>query len=370
MWCTPQKNICRLSKSTSEPMETDTVPPIPQMTCMLLSISHLTSWIVKCVTGKMKAIAAKNTAASLKWLAKPNPESVRLIVVTGVSGAGRSSALKAFEDAGYYCVDNLPPQLVGPLCALDHKLTKVAVGLDVRAGAFLHGAADALSSVRKTHSVEIIFLDCSDDRLIQRFSESRRPHPLGLADKTSHVGRTPSFAPVSNLDVISAIQKERERLSELRSLAYRVIDTSTMSVHELRRAMFDHMNERAPSMYVRFLSFGFKYGVPVDSDLVFDVRFLPNPFFDPELKPLTGLDAPVSDFVTKRPEAIQWLKDVKQLLEHSLPQYVNEGKAYLTIAIGCTGGRHRSVAMTEVLHKALSPLSDLPMNAQHRDVGK
>lgn len=279
---------------------------------------------------------------------------LHIVVVTGMSGAGRSSALRVLEDLGYFCVDNLPPRLAPELVSLlGNDIARIGLGIDVRTGSFLVGAEKLIEELTAGgHEVEVLFLDCADDALVRRYSETRRPHPLAPGG-----------------DVLEAIGRERERLSSLRGRAKRVVDTSRLSVHDLRRVLVEHLaNEKAVSMQVRIVSFGFKYGLPVDADLVFDVRYLANPHFIPELKPLTGRDAPVSDYVLQSTEAQELLADVKQLLDRTLPRYEREGKAYLTIAIGCTGGRHRSVALTEELGRMLG--EQRAVSISHRDIAR
>ncbi len=259
-----------------------------------------------------------------------------IVVVTGMSGAGRTSALHVLEDLGYFCVDNLPPQLAPQLVEMvEGELKRVGFGMDVRTGAFLVGAADILDALaQKGHQTEVIFLDCADEVLVRRFSETRRPHPLA-----------------EGADVLAGIRAERERLSALRTRARHVIDTSRTSVHDLRRSLIDYMARGGtrPRMAVRVVSFGFKYGLPVDADLVFDLRFLPNPHFVPELRPLTGREPEVAAYVLEADATKELIADLQELLGHALPRYEREGKAYLTIAVGCTGGRHQSVAVAEHL---------------------
>ncbi len=291
--------------------------------------------------------------------------ALHVVVVTGMSGAGRSSALRVLEDLGFYCVDNLPPQLAPELLRLFDEgessrlllggaVRQIGLGIDVRTGAFLESAGEFVDRVRSSgHEVELLFLDCADDMLVRRYSETRRPHPL---------------APEG--DVMEAISRERVQLSTLRQRATHVIDTSRLSVHELRRALVEYVGRAATSvaMRVRVVSFGFKYGLPVDADLVFDVRFLDNPHFVPHLRPQTGLDAPVRDFVLGSPETQELVGDVLTLLEHTLPRYEREGKAYLTVAIGCTGGRHRSVAIAEHIAERLRGTREIVV--AHRDVAR
>ncbi len=279
---------------------------------------------------------------------------LHIVVVTGMSGAGRSSALRVLEDLGYFCVDNLPPPLAPQLVSLlEGELTRVGFGIDVRTGTFLEGAERTLDALAEQgHDTEVIFLDCADDILVRRFSETRRPHPLA-----------------QGADVLAGIRAERERLSALRTRARHVIDTSSTSVHDLRRSLIDYIARGGsrPRMAIRVVSFGFKYGLPVDADLVFDLRFLPNPHFVTGLRPLTGRDAPVAEYVLEAEETKELLADLQAMLAHTVPRYEREGKAYLTIAVGCTGGRHRSVAIAEHLASWLRQ-SDHDAIVAHRDV--
>ena len=283
--------------------------------------------------------------------------SLNILVVTGLSGAGRSTALHVLEDLGFFCVDNLPPSLAPELLALvsaDEKRSRVGLGIDVRTGAFLEGVETALKDLEdKGHSVEVLFLDCADDVLVRRFSETRRPH--ALADDG---------------DLLRAIQGERQRLAWLRQRADRVIDTTKLSTHELRRLLVEQANrdEKTQGMVTRVVSFGFKYGLPVDADLVFDLRFLPNPYFIEALRPLAGTDEEVSKYVLQSSEAKEFLDDLWPLLERTLPRYQGEGKAYLTIAFGCTGGRHRSVAVAKEIASRLKEQYEVALS--HRDTNR
>ena len=290
--------------------------------------------------------------------------SSHVVIITGLSGAGRSSALRVLEDAGYFCVDNLPPRLAPELLALvdgerepvppsrDGTVPdRVGLGIDVRTGAFLSGAEETIADLEATgHHVQVIFLDCADDVLVRRFSETRRPHSLARTG-----------------DLQGAIAGERERLAGLRARADIVIDTTEFSVHDLRHHLIDYVGRDPdrPSMVVRLVSFGFKYGVPVHADLVFDLRFLPNPHFVDALRPKTGMDPEVSAYVLEAPETQELLRHLRPLLDYALPQYAREGKAYLTVALGCTGGRHRSVAMAEELGHQLG--EDHEVVVAHRD---
>lgn len=278
----------------------------------------------------------------------------QIVVVTGLSGAGRSTALRVLEDAGFFCVDNLPPALAPDLLSLAHhqgKLERVGLGIDVRTGAFLNGAEQTLSALeREGHEVQVIFLDCADDVLVRRFSETRRPHALARDG-----------------DLHGAIAGERERVAGLRARADIVIDTTELNVHDLRRHLIDYIRRDTehPSMVVRLLSFGFKYGIPAHADLVLDLRFLPNPHFVEALRPKTGMDPEVSKYVLDAPQTQEFLRRLRPLLDFSLPQYAREGKAYLTVAVGCTGGRHRSVAIAEELGRQLGSAHEVVVS--HRD---
>jgi RNase adapter protein RapZ len=281
-------------------------------------------------------------------------EAPHVVVITGLSGAGRSSALRVLEDAGFFCVDNLPPGLAPELLGLvgrEGKLWRVGLGIDVRTGAFLSGAEAMVSDLEASgHRVQVIFLDCADEVLVRRFSETRRPHALARTG-----------------DLHGAIARERERLAGVRARADIVIDTSDFSVHDLRHQLIDYIGRDPdrPSMVVRLVSFGFKYGVPVHADLVFDLRFLPNPHFVEALRPKTGMDPEVSAYVMEAPETQELLRHLRPLLDYALPQYAREGKAYLTVALGCTGGRHRSVAMAEELGRQLGEGHEVVV--AHRD---
>ncbi len=268
----------------------------------------------------------------------------QIVVITGMSGSGKSTAIRALEDAGYFCIDNLPAPLLMKVTELGGEQTRLAFVIDVREGSFLKDAPHALDEARRAgHHVEVLFLDASDEALTRRYSETRRRHPLSGSGS-----------------VADGLKLEREALKELRDQAEHVVDTSTMTVHELRRQVTTRFSTGSTGMALTVMSFGFKYGVPSNADLVFDVRYLPNPFFVPELKPLTGKDAKVAAFVVDRPDAWEFLDRTFDLLAFLMPRYQKEGKAYLTVAIGCTGGKHRSVAIAEAL---LARLKETPMGA-------
>ena len=257
-----------------------------------------------------------------------------LIIITGMSGSGKASVLKSFEDLGYYCVDNLPIELVKNFAELSRsaEFERTALVIDVREGQQLHRLPQIVTELRKHLQVRIVFLDCSDETLVRRFSESRRPHPLGR-----------------DMAVPQAISAERERLNAIRQLADFVIDTSKLTVHDLRARALDtfRRSHSDTAISVGFVSFGFKHGIPQDCDLLFDVRFLPNPHFIPALRPFTGKDPKVAKYVMSFPQTLEFIGRISELLIYLLPHYVREGKSYLTIGFGCTGGQHRSVLISE-----------------------
>jgi len=287
----------------------------------------------------------------------PMETRLRVVVVSGMSGAGKSTALRALEDFGFFCVDNMPLPLVPQFIELADTrpdIVRVALGIDARGHAFGRGAGGLASELRSAgHRVSVFFFDASDETLVRRFSESRRPHPLAPEE-----------------DTLTGIQREREALSQLRAQADEVIDSSHLTVHQLRSSLATMLpsDTDVGEMVIRLMSFGFRYGIPVDADLVVDVRFLPNPYYEPDLKPLAGTDKAVSDFILSKPQSVDFLQRYSELLSTLLSHYRREGKSYLTVALGCTGGRHRSVALVEALARRL----DLPHNAtvMHRDVDR
>jgi UPF0042 nucleotide-binding protein len=275
-----------------------------------------------------------------------------VVVVTGLSGAGRTTALHALEDLGFFCIDNLPTALAPDAVALCENggITRVAFGMDVRVRVFLGQVGRVLSTLEDggRRDLHVLFLDASDETILRRFSETRRPHALAMSGTLG-----------SAASVLEGVALERERLAPLRASATRVIDTTTLSVHELRRAVlaaFGPASGAVERMTVRVMSFGFKYGAPADADLVFDVRFLKNPYFVPELKRVPGTDPRVRDYVMNLPETAELLEKTLSLLEYVVPKYEREGKSYLTIAFGCTGGMHRSVVLAEHVATALDGL--------------
>jgi UPF0042 nucleotide-binding protein len=269
------------------------------------------------------------------------PKSAELVIITGMSGSGKASVLKAFEDLGYYCVDNLPVQLIPQFADLAMQSTEIrrtALVVDVREGSKLEKLPGILTSVRRMIPTTVVFLEASDTVLMRRFSETRRPHPLG-----------------TDSPVKSALKAERRHLGAIRRFADFVIDTSKFNVHELREHINERFHERSPEkgILVSCVSFGFRQGVPEDADLVFDVRFLPNPHFVPEFRPLTGRDPRVAKYIRSFPQTQEFISRISDLLVYLLPHYIHEGKSYLTIAFGCTGGQHRSVMIAEDVSRHL-----------------
>jgi UPF0042 nucleotide-binding protein len=303
----------------------------------------------------------------------------RVVVVTGLSGAGKSTALHALEDLGYFCVDNIPTKLAAQAVEVLESggIHRIALGMDVRVRAFLDDTAPALARIRDSETqpreVRVLFLDASDDTLLRRFSATRRPHPLASPEGGADGPPSEGTRRGSSLGVLDGIHLERERLAPLRAQATIDIDTTRLSVHELRKQVIAHLGPAAddqPRMSTRVVSFGYKYGVPIDADLLFDVRFLDNPYFVPELTRLSGADAAVRDYVLALPEAREFLEKIEDLLVFALPRYEREGKAHLTVAVGCTGGRHRSVALATLLGQHLSERLDRPVTVVHRDMAR
>ena len=283
--------------------------------------------------------------------------AARFVVLTGLSGAGKSQAIHALEDLGYFCVDNLPTSLIPTLADRSESAadapTRTAVVADLRDDTFLAEFPKVLRGLRRRRSLGavVIFLEASDDALVRRFSETRRPHPLA-ADQS----------------VIEGILKERRALAKIKKLSDKVFDTSELTVHELRRAFMDLSEVGADTqLTVTLLSFGYKHGIPLEADLLFDVRFLPNPHFVPALRPLTGRDRAVQEFLDEAEATAVFLTKTVDLLRFLLPQYAAEGKSYVTVAIGCTGGRHRSVMIAERIRRRLTRVDGVRLRLRHRD---
>ena len=286
-------------------------------------------------------------------------EGLDIIVITGLSGSGKSFAIRAFEDNGFFCVDNLPPLLIPRFIELcqgyQEEIMRIALGVDLRGGHFLHSWPQVLADMRAAgHHVQVLFFDASDDVLLRRFSETRRPHPL--AGKGS---------------IQDGISRERKALEAMRELADKVIDTGELNVHQLKREIEQQFCQAANArrMSIFLASFGYKYGIPHDTDLMLDVRFLPNPYFVNELRARSGLDREVEEYVLKDEETRVYLDRLYGLLEYSLPLYEREGKSTLTLALGCTGGRHRSVVLVEELRKRFGG-ANYQIHVKHRDIDK
>jgi UPF0042 nucleotide-binding protein len=281
------------------------------------------------------------------------------IVLTGLSGSGKSQAIRALEDLGYFCVDNLPTTLIPTLAKLSLQtggdIGKVAIVVDVREGGFLSSFPKVFAKLRQMPRLNpiLIFLEASHATLVRRFSETRRPHPLA-PDRSATEG----------------IRDERERMNVIRNLADEIVDTSDMTVHELRQFFMGLSRDRsAARLVITLLSFGFKHGVPLDADLVFDARCLPNPHFVPALRRRTGRDRAVAEFMERDTSSRAFMDRLTEYVRYVVPFYIAEGKSYLTIAIGCTGGRHRSVMIAERLRKALADVGNARVRVRHRDLG-
>ena len=284
-------------------------------------------------------------------------ERLSFVIITGLSGAGKSYAIKSFEDMGFFCVDNLPTTLIPTFADLiarsGQTIRRVALGVDVREGEYLPHLLDAIRELRtRSHAVEVLFLEAGEEALVRRYHETRRRHPLA-----------------ADGNVLEGIRAERKAMSNLREIADRIVDTSVLTVHQLKERLVELYG--APKARVglttSLVSFGFKHGVPFDADLVFDVRFLPNPHFVPALRALDGRDPHVREFIMRDAESQALLEHLKEFLKFLLPRYEREGKAYLTVAVGCTGGRHRSVTLAEELRPFLDALGYAP-SVVHRDL--
>lgn len=283
---------------------------------------------------------------------------MRFVIVTGMSGGGKSTAQKMLEDMGFYCVDNLPVSLIEKFVELiampNSEITKVALGLDVRADQSFEDVIEILDQLReKGYQFEILFMDADENALIKRYKESRRAHPL------SEDGR-----------IEEGVRKERRILERIRKNADYVLDTSNLLTRELKAELerIFVQNEEYNSLMVTVMSFGFKYGIPADADLVFDVRFLPNPYYIDELKPMTGNDKPVRDFVMKAREAEVFIQKLEDMVAFLMPNYIKEGKYRLVIAIGCTGGQHRSVTLANELYERMKDKGNYGIKLHHRDI--
>ncbi|MBE9390119.1 RNase adapter RapZ [Vagococcus salmoninarum] len=285
-------------------------------------------------------------------------DSLQLVIITGMSGAGKTVAMQSFEDMGFFCIDNLPPRLIPKFWELikeSGKVTKIALVIDLRSRTFFQEIQDMLVEIENTKMIEtsVLFLDSSDEELVSRYKETRRTHPLAMDGL-----------------VTEGIRKERGLLEEIKGDAQLVIDTTDLSPRQLREMIIKEFKSEDTKMFrVEMVSFGFKYGLPIDADIVMDVRFLPNPHYVDELRPLTGVDQKVYDYVMSFEETEDFYQKFHDLVLSILPGYRKEGKTSLTIAIGCTGGQHRSVALTERLGQAIK-LAEYHVNVTHRDRGK
>jgi len=284
---------------------------------------------------------------------------MRIIIVTGMSGSGKSTAVRVLEDEGFFCIDNLPltlfPVFIELIGNSREQVAGVVLVMDIRSLDFISGYTAAFEGIRTSgHSIEVFFFDATDEMIIRRFSETRRRHPVSEFES-----------------VPEAVRFEREQLAGLRHLADKIFDTSESNVHQLREQILAHVRgcEESGVMTVHLQSFGFRYGIPLESDMVFDVRFLPNPHFVPELKSYTGLDPAVRDYVLEKQSTMTFITRVEELLDFLTPRFRSEGKSYLTISVGCTGGRHRSVAVTEALGR-LFAAQNVKLKITHRDIEK
>jgi UPF0042 nucleotide-binding protein len=283
---------------------------------------------------------------------------LQIIIISGLSGSGKSTAMRTLEDTGFYCIDNMPATLIPTFVELcQHStrgLSKVAIVVDIRGKEFLEDFQKMAQDLKnKGHEVRILFLESADDVLIRRYSETRRSHPVGKE---------------RGLSLPEAVREERGEMAFLREIADEVIDTSTLNVHQLRGIIMDHLlPATAQRMKVTFLSFGYSYGIPTEADIVMDVRLLPNPFFVRELRGLTGKNKKVRNYVLKQEETVTFLERFSGMIQYLIPLYEKEGKSYLTIAIGCTGGKHRSVVITEHVAAMLGQ-RDQRITVRHRDV--
>ena len=280
----------------------------------------------------------------------------QLVILTGLSGSGKGSVLNTFEDLGFYCVDNLPVALIPTFSELydeGGEIERAALLVDAREGEQIEKLPGIFRKLSSDHAATLVFVEASDEALLRRFSETRRPHPLG-----------------QNRTVAEGIREERRRMAPVRKLADVIIDTTKFNIHELRQFIIDRFqNPGKRPMLVSVVSFGFRYGIPTDADLVFDVRFLPNPHFIPRLRPFSGKDVRVARYIRSFPQTNEFLRRIESLLGYLIPHYIREGKSYLTVAIGCTGGRHRSVALAEVMRRSLQR-KGYASKVVHRDLEK
>ena len=284
-----------------------------------------------------------------------NRDARQLVLLTGLSGSGKGSVLNTFEDLGFYCVDNLPVALIPKFSELyveGTEIERAALLVDAREGEQIDKLPGIYRKLASEHPVTLVFIEANDEALMRRFSETRRPHPLGRGS------------------IAEGIREERRRMGPIRRLADVVIDTTKFNVHELRQSIIDRFQKPGHRpLLVSVVSFGFRYGIPADADLVFDVRFLPNPYFVPRLRPFSGKNPRVARYIRSFPQTGQFLRRIESLLLYLIPHYIQEGKSYLTVALGCTGGRHRSVALAEVIRRAIKK-KGYSAKVVHRDLDK
>jgi RNase adapter protein RapZ len=313
---------------------------------------------VREAAARTRKATAKNAQTGRKAERPGRRKGAQFIVLTGLSGSGKSQAIRALEDLGYFCVDNLPTMLIPTLAKLSLRaggdIDKVAIVVDVREGGFLSSFPTIFRRLRKMPRLNpiLIFLEATNAALVRRFSETRRPHPLA-PDRSASEG----------------IREERARLNRIRALADEIVDTSDMTVHELRQFFMGLSRERSRArLVITLLSFGYKHGIPVDADLMFDVRCLPNPHFVPGLRRRTGRDRAVVSFMERDASTREFMDRLEEYLRYLVPYYIAEGKSYLTVGVGCTGGRHRSVMIAERLRKALADVGVARVRVKHRDI--
>jgi len=285
-------------------------------------------------------------------------ERLRVVIVSGLSGAGKTVALRALEDSGFFCVDNLPVALIESLLSTidSGNVTNVGIGIDIRAASFPGNASRIIKSAREERNLELLFLEAATDVLIRRFKETRRPHPLSAIR--------------ADLGLEEAAEEEKIRLLPLRESADRILDTSGYTPHQLRHIITSSYGhpEVEHKLHVAIMSFGYKYGIPGNVDLLFDIRFLPNPFFIPELKPLTGLDEKVADYVLSGDDTKEFLVRLENLFDFMVQRFISEGRVYLSIGIGCTGGMHRSPVIALEIAKYMKKRFDIQASIIHRDI--
>ncbi|MCI0469421.1 MAG: RNase adapter RapZ [Nitrospirae bacterium] len=284
---------------------------------------------------------------------------LRVVIISGLSGAGKTVAIRALEDCGYFCIDNLPATLVETFLSTitsDSNISKIGIGIDIREKEFLKHVYPAVSHLKEKYDTEILFFEAEKEVVLRRYKETRRPHPM---------------AATGGVDIEDAIDKEREMLSVIREAADRIIDTSIFTPHQLRHQMTSSYGglRSSEGLILTIISFGFKFGAPQNLDLLFDARFLPNPYFVPELKALKGTDKVVADYVLKNSESEEFMSHLFSFIDFLLPHYIKEGRAYLSVGIGCTGGRHRSPAIVEELTRHIRQGHAIDAVVIHRDMG-